>query len=112
VYSIHCVLKLHRKKTVQKGFSITLILTLFLSCNVYNNSLKERIGLISYNSCTDYDAFKLFLHSTFEKINQAGIKDLIIDVRNNSGGNSSLNDLLIAFFTDKKYRQSSKRLWK
>lgn len=73
---------------------------------------KEKIALIHYNSCTGYDAFKKFLQSTFHAIEKKGIKDLIIDIRNNSGGNSSLNDLLIAYISDKAYRQTSKRLWK
>lgn len=72
----------------------------------------EKIALISYNSCTDYEAFKLFLETTFQEIAKHKISDLIIDIRNNSGGNSALNDLLFAYITNKKYRQSSKRFWK
>lgn len=72
----------------------------------------DNIGLLSYNSCTDYDAFKIFLDTTFQQIKQDRVKDLMIDIRYNSGGNSALNDLLLAYITNKQYRQSSKRLWK
>ena len=73
---------------------------------------EEKIALIHYNSCTDYDAFNAFLQTTFKDIKEEDIKDLIIDIRYNSGGNSSLNDLLIAYISKKGYRQSFKRLWK
>lgn len=78
----------------------------------FNINEQNNIGILSYNSCTDYEAFKLFLAETFKKIEQQKIKDLIIDIRYNSGGDSALNDLLLAYITSQKYRQSSKRIWK
>lgn len=74
--------------------------------------IENNIGLISYNSCNDYDAFKHFLDSTFSKIREEKIQHVIIDIRANGGGNSSLNDLLLSYLTRKKYRQSSGRFWK
>jgi len=70
------------------------------------------VGLMSYNKCEDYDAFSIFLDSTFQQISSNGINKLIIDLRFNSGGNSSLNDKLLSYLTRKKYRQSSGRYWK
>ncbi|MEO0341375.1 MAG: S41 family peptidase, partial [Bacteroidota bacterium] len=70
------------------------------------------IAFISYNNCKNYDQFKLFLANTFRKIKAENIKKLIIDIRNNSGGDSSLNDLLLAYLYDKPYRQMSRRLWR
>ncbi|MGY0392193.1 S41 family peptidase [Bizionia sp. KMM 8389] len=74
--------------------------------------VQGNIGLITYNSCTDYDAFKIFLKETFTEIKTKNINKLIIDIRENSGGNSSLNDLLLTYITTKPYRQSSGRYWK
>lgn len=74
--------------------------------------IKDDIGLISYNSCTDYDAFKVFLDQVFEEIKENNLDKLIIDIRENSGGDSSLNDLLLSYITKKPYRQSSGRYWK
>jgi len=74
--------------------------------------INNNIGLISYNSCNDYEMFKTFLKETFQYIKTNKIDKLIIDIRNNGGGNSSLNDLLIPYLSDKLYRQSSRRLWK
>ena len=74
--------------------------------------IEEDIGLISYNKCEDYNAFSKFLDSTFYQMSSNGIEKLIIDLRFNSGGNSSLNDQLLSYITTKKYRQSSGRFWK
>jgi len=74
--------------------------------------IEEDIGLISYNKCEDYKAFGKFLDSTFHQISSKGIDNLIIDLRFNSGGNSSLNDQLLSYITTKEYRQSSGRFWK
>jgi C-terminal processing protease CtpA/Prc len=52
------------------------------------------------------------LKETFKTIREEKIKKLIIDIRYNSGGNSSLNDLLIPYLSRRKYRQSSGRYLK
>lgn len=74
--------------------------------------LEGKIGLISYNSCNDHEKFKKFLEETFETIANNKIEKIIIDIRKNGGGNSSLNDLLLSYITKKPYRQSSGRYWK
>lgn len=74
--------------------------------------IEDNIGLISYNSCNDYEAFTIFLKETFQKIKDLKIDKLIIDIRENGGGNSKLNDLLLSYLTTKNYRQSSGRYWK
>ncbi|MEP5255579.1 MAG: S41 family peptidase [Winogradskyella arenosi] len=74
--------------------------------------LKDNIGLISYNSCQGYDAFDAFLKETFASLKTKNITKLIIDIRENGGGDSSLNDLLLSYITTTPYRQSSGRFWK
>jgi hypothetical protein len=74
--------------------------------------LQNNVGLISYNRCTDYNAFEKFLNITFSRIKNEKITELIIDIRENGGGNSSLNELLLSYLTKKHYRQSSGRFWK
>ena len=72
----------------------------------------DEIGLITYNSCTDYDTFKEFIEQIFKEIKKKNIKKLIIDIRENSGGDSRLNDLLLPYISTKPYQQSSGRYWK
>ena len=74
--------------------------------------LGNDIGLISYNKCQDYKAFEKFTKKTFKTIKKENITKLIIDIRQNGGGNSDLNDLLLSYITEKPYRQSSGRYWK
>jgi len=74
--------------------------------------VEGEVGLISYNSCTDYEGFKEFLEKTFKEIKEKNINKLIIDIRENSGGNSSLNELLLSYITTIPYQQSSGRYWK
>jgi C-terminal processing protease CtpA/Prc len=74
--------------------------------------VEDSIGLISYNSCTGENAFKRFLKKTFKVLKKENVSKLIIDIRENGGGNSSLNDRLLSYITKKAYRQSSGRYWK
>lgn len=74
--------------------------------------IDRKVGLISYNACNDYDQFDLFLTQTFKTIAENQIDKLIIDIRQNGGGNSELNDLLLSYITTTPYRQSSGRYWK
>ena len=74
--------------------------------------IDRKVGLISYNACNDYDQFDLFLTQTFKTIAENHIDKLIIDIRQNGGGNSELNDLLLSYITTTPYRQSSGRYWK
>lgn len=74
--------------------------------------IDENIGLIRYNSCQDPAAFNSFLTETFKSIKEKEIDKLIVDIRYNTGGNSILNELLLAYVTTKPYRQSAGRTWK
>ena len=61
---------------------------------------EKEIALIEFNSCVNIDKdFKEFVEESFDKIKTAGVKDLIIDIRKNSGGNSmSCRYLIEAFY--------------
>jgi len=72
----------------------------------------KSIACIEYNACVDYDKFKLLLDSSFTKIKQNKITDLIIDIRKNGGGDASLNSLLVTYLTDKPFYEYSKHIEK
>lgn len=99
-----------------QGLDLTHLITLI---NTSQNQeeytfqiLENQIALISYNACNDYEKFDQFLAQTFKTIAENNIDQLIIDIRENGGGNSELNDLLLAYITPTPYRQSSGRYWK
>jgi len=51
----------------------------------------------------DYEEYDSLLNSSFTKMKASEIKNLIIDVRKNGGGNGSMVDLLMDYLTDKPY---------
>jgi hypothetical protein len=93
--------------------------TIEMVMNVVNNSpysysinADKTIAHFEYDACEDYDRFSSFIKEMFKTLKKEEVPNLIIDIRNNSGGNSSLNDELLSYITKKKYRQSSSRIWK
>lgn len=74
--------------------------------------LENNIGYLAYNSCNDAKKFDAFLLETFQEIANKEVSKLVIDIRKNLGGNSSLNDKLLNYITTKPYRQSGSRYWK
>jgi hypothetical protein len=55
----------------------------------------------------DPTAFRAFVDDAFRKIIDAGTESLVIDVRNNPGGDNSFSDHLISWFATKPFRFSS-----
>ncbi|NML04522.1 S41 family peptidase [Sphingomonas sp. G-3-2-10] len=53
------------------------------------------------------DSFKAFIDDSFGKIIASGATDLIIDLRNNPGGDNSFSDPMIAWFADRPFRFAS-----
>ncbi len=66
-----------------------------------------RIGVIEFNAMVRNRQFKKFLDSAFAVILADSTKDLIIDIRKNGGGNSSLVNSLLRHFNTKPYTQAT-----
>lgn len=74
--------------------------------------LQQKLGYIDIRSLSgDIDQFRAFLDTSFRQFNEAGIQHLAIDLRQNSGGNTDLGDLLFSYISDKKYTWGTKH-WK
>lgn len=69
---------------------------------------KHNAGLIEFNLFHGRELFKGFLRDTFAKIQEQNITNLIIDIRKNPGGSSSLGDDLLEYLTDKPFLQFEK----
>ncbi len=54
----------------------------------------------------DRAAFRAFIDEAFTGFIAAGADDLLIDLRNNPGGDNSFSDLLVAWFADRPFRFS------
>lgn len=62
-------------------------------------------GYMDFRSFRDLDRFQKFLKETFALISENGVKDLIIDVRRNLGGNSALGDVLLEYLSSEPFTQ-------
>lgn len=52
--------------------------------------------------------FKAFIDEAFAQFIAAGVQDLVIDLRNNPGGDNSFSDPMIAWFADEPFRFASR----
>lgn len=54
------------------------------------------------------EPFRAFVAEAFEALAESGAQDLIIDLRDNGGGDASFSDLIIARLTNAAFRHSSR----
>ncbi|WGK65157.1 S41 family peptidase [Croceiramulus getboli] len=59
------------------------------------------------NFSGDEEEFKRFIDSSFLDINKSNVANLIIDLRNNLGGDNSFSDYLVSYIADKPFQWSS-----
>ena len=59
------------------------------------------------NFSGDEEAYQQFIDSAFAAIKEESSKNLIIDLRNNAGGDNSFSDYLISYFAQKPFRWNS-----
>lgn len=55
----------------------------------------------------DASSFRTFIDDSFRKIIASGATDILIDLRNNPGGDNSFSDPMIAWFADRPFRFAS-----
>jgi len=72
----------------------------------------KNIGIIEFNSFMDMDRFKVFLDTTFQVLKRENIGNLIIDIRQNGGGITSLGDELFQYISPVPFRQFGKTIVK
>jgi len=55
----------------------------------------------------DKQKYQSFIDSAFVEINANQVENLIIDLRNNPGGNDAFSDYMVAYFADKPFKWNS-----
>lgn len=96
-------------KGVSKNIINTHLDEKFQQTNNYEYKiLNDEICYLDFNSFSDTHSFEELLETMFIEIEEKNIENLIIDIRDNGGGNSSLGDLLISYIYDKPFYQYSK----
>ncbi len=58
------------------------------------------------------DEWQKFLQATFRTVQGKHLTGMIIDLRDNEGGDSNLGDDLLDYLTTRPYRQASRKEWK
>jgi len=58
------------------------------------------------------EAFRTFLDDTFRQLSGHAIQGLVVDMRQNSGGDSSVGEELLSYITDKPYKMADRKEWK
>ncbi|MBO9691276.1 S41 family peptidase [Chryseobacterium sp.] len=108
-----------RKKidmTIKEGIKLRDFLTLSMpgiSKPYEFKMINHQLAYLDFRSMSgSTDDFDTFLSQTFATIRKENIKELAIDLRNNSGGNSLLGDLLLSYITDRKYSLQGRKYWK
>lgn len=72
----------------------------------------KKIAIMNFDACMDVNGMQVFADSMFTKLQKQGIKDLIIDVRYNGGGNSNVGDVLLKYIAPRPFAQYGKTLVK
>jgi hypothetical protein len=68
-----------------------------------------KIGILEFNEFSNQDDLDKFLAQTFQNIKDHNIEKLVIDIRNNGGGNYLLGEKLINYISTKHYKLVSKQ---
>jgi hypothetical protein len=67
--------------------------------------IKDSIGYLNFLSFINLSEFKKFSDSVFQVVKEKRIKNLIIDIRYNGGGNSKLGDELFQYISSVPFQQ-------
>lgn len=73
---------------------------------------EKKVAVMNFDACMDVNGMQAFADSMFTTLRQHDIKDLIIDVRYNGGGNSNVGDVLLKYIAQKSFAQYGKTLVK
>lgn len=63
------------------------------------------MGLLTMNRMGDMEAFEIFAEKTFKELSEKKTPYLVIDMRQNGGGNSALGNELYAYLSSRPYNE-------
>jgi hypothetical protein len=70
------------------------------------------VALIDFRGMNDLDSWNAFLRATFTEIRDRRARGVVVDLRRNGGGDSSLADALLDYLTDRPYRMCARKEWR
>lgn len=80
----------------------------------FNFLNENKIGYLNYRQMSNSKEypFERFLDSTFQQLQEKGAEGLIIDIRENGGGNSQYGEWLLNYFNTKPFQLANGIKWK
>ncbi len=70
----------------------------------------NNVAVMDFREFSDVRGMEQFADSMFTELRNRGIGNLIIDIRNNGGGNSAVGDVLLRYFSPEPFVQMDKAL--
>lgn len=70
----------------------------------YNIDKENSLGIFTLNQCTNNDYYKNVLNDYFKDVQKNKIDNIVIDLRKNLGGNSSVTDEFLRYLKIDKYK--------
>ncbi|MEO0338717.1 MAG: S41 family peptidase [Bacteroidota bacterium] len=70
----------------------------------FSFEIKDKIGILTIRTFNYLDAFQAFMDKTFQQIADEGIEKLVIDVRDNGGGEERNAIYLYAYLAEKPFK--------
>lgn len=64
----------------------------------------DSIGIFTLNTCVNDDAYKSALKNFFASVRDENIKNVVVDLRRNTGGDSSVTDEFLNYLPVKEYK--------
>lgn len=68
------------------------------------------VAVMDFRNFSDVQGMEAFADSMFKELRDKGIENLIIDIRNNGGGNSAVGDVLLRYLSPEPFIQMDKIL--
>lgn len=78
----------------------------------YMTDSLNNVAVMEFNKFNDPGRMEQFADSMFSELRRKGITNLIIDIRNNPGGNSDVGDVLLRYISKEPFTQFEKMLVK
>ena len=75
---------------------------------IFSTLPEKNIGIIELNSFKNMDRFEVFIDSVFHVLQKENIENLIIDIRENGGGNTPLVEELFQYISPVPFTESGK----
>lgn len=76
----------------------------------YSIDILNNIAIMDFQRFSDVSRMEQFADSMFKELAQKNISSLIIDIRNNSGGNSQVGDVILRYISPKPFIQTDRVL--